>query len=68
MVVGIFCGLFIRYAIPGGIGPKVAQLDPKLFFIVFLPCIVFDAAYNCNKVNRRKRSRKKKLKFSDSFF
>eukprot|EP01080_Neovahlkampfia_damariscottae_P012513 gene12513-6261_t len=51
MVVGIFCGLFIRYAIPSGIGPKVAQLDPKLFFIVFLPCIVFDAAYNCNKIH-----------------
>jgi hypothetical protein len=52
MVVGVFCGLFIRYGAPGELGPKVAQLDPKIFFLVFLPCIVFDAAYNCNKVQK----------------
>lgn len=47
--IGVIIGLIFRFAIPSKLY-VVTQLDPKIFFVIFLPAIIFDAGYTLDKV------------------
>jgi len=49
IVFGIVIGLILRFVIPSKLN-VVTQLDPKIFFVIFLPLIIFDAGYTMDKV------------------
>ncbi|KAL9645667.1 hypothetical protein ABK040_003400 [Willaertia magna] len=50
LLFGVLIGVAARYIAPSSIGIEVVtQLDPAIFFSLFLPAIIFDAGYTLDQ-------------------